>query len=186
MDILENSQEITGYRVKVVTRGAFRVWGYTLVLPPVGRGDTTIPRFWDDVIADGRLKKLREVSSVPTCVLGLGSWDPEVPRRGQRYTICIEETVHTDFTRLATETDLFSKEIGASDWLCFETRLGDEYPQRFWKDNPYKMMGLLGYQFYGAEGDYRVGLHFEAYPPSLSFGSSENTTMEFWITVVKV
>ncbi len=185
METIANSQELTGYRVKVLTRKAFRVRGYTLVMPPVKRGDMTIPRLWDAMIADGRLKQLREASAVPTCILGLGSWDPECPKGGQRYTICIEETEHTDFTRLAAQVDLFGKTIGASDWLCFETRLGEEYPGRFWKDNPYKMMGPLGYKFYGAEGDYSVGLHIEAYPPDFSFGSDKNTAMEFWITVVK-
>ncbi len=60
--------------------------------------------------------------------------------------------------------------------------------RRFWKDNPYRMMGPLGYQFHtGAEGDYSLGLHFEAYPPGFSFGvgSGKSTAMEFWITVVK-
>ncbi len=47
------------------------------------------------------------------------------------------------------------------------------------------MMGPLGYQFHTAPGDYSIGLHIEAYPPGFSFGSSVNTAMEFWITVVK-
>ena len=48
------------------------------------------------------------------------------------------------------------------------------------------MMGPLGYRFHrGPEGDYSMGLHIEAYPPSFSFGSRENTAMEFWITVIK-
>ncbi len=185
MPYLEGSRELTGYTVKLMTRGPFSVRGYTIVAPPGRRGEAQIPQLWDSVIADGRLAKLTRVSRTPTPVLGLGSWDPACPRGGQRYTICIEETADTDFTSLAAECDLFGKRIGASDWLCFQTSLGEEYPGRFWKDNPYQIMGKLGYRFHVAEGDYSIGLHFEAYPPAFSFGSPENTAMEFWITVAK-
>jgi hypothetical protein len=53
---------------------------------------------------------------------------------------------------------------------------------RFWRDNPYKMMGVLGYAFNGR--DFSVGLHFDVYPPG--FDPVQNPAMEFWITVVKV
>ncbi len=185
MEYIEGSQELAGYRVKVMQRAPFRVSGYTIVAPPGKRGEAEVPRLWDTVIADGRLARLVGASSVPPWVFGLGSWDPECPKGGQRYTICLEETEHTDFTRLSADHSLFTKQIGASDWLCFETRLGDEYPGRFWKDNPYRMMGPLGYKFHGAPGDYSVGLHIEAYPPCFSFGSDTSQAMEFWITVVK-
>jgi hypothetical protein len=183
---IEKSKEIIGYTVKVMHKGSFHVKGYTIVTPPGRSGEAKIPRLWDEVIADGRLSRLIGASSVPPCVLGLGSWDPECSKGGQRYTICLEEAEHTDFTRLSAAYSLFTKKIGASDWLCFETRLGDEYPGRFWKDNPYQMMGPLGYKFHGGtEGDYSLGLHFEVYPPGFSFGSDTNTAMEFWISVEK-
>ena len=185
MERIENSREITGYNVKVMKREGFRVRGYTLVAPPGKRGEAQVPRFWDDVIKDGRLEKLIGASSVPTSVLGLGSWDPECPKSGHRYTICIEENEHTDFSGLGAECSLFSKTIGASEWLCFETRLGDEFPGKFWKDNPYKMMVPLGYRFHTGPDDYSIGLHIEVYPPGFSFGSTARTEMEFWITVVK-
>jgi len=104
-------------------------------------------------------------------------------RGGQRYTICIEETEHTDFTNLSKEYALFTKEIGASDWMCFEMT-EKVYGERFWRDNPYRMMTKLGYQFHTREGDYGVGLHFDAYPPD-NYGPEGNPAMEFWITVVK-
>ncbi len=185
MIYVEGSEQITGYKVKLMSRGPFRVTGYTLVAPPGKRGAAMVPRLWDEVIADGRLARLSAASSVPTPIFGLGSWDPECPKGGQRYTICIEETDKTDFTGLAAEFSLFTKQIGASDWLCFETSLGKAYPDRFWRDNPYKMMGPLGYRFKTGEGDYSIGLHIEAYPPGFSFGSDRNTAMEFWITVEK-
>jgi hypothetical protein len=34
-------------------------------------------------------------------------------------------------------------------------------------------------------GHIIVGLHAAAYPPDFSFGSGENTAMEFWVTVVR-
>ena len=72
---------------------------------------------------------------VATWVLGLGSWDPACQKGGQRYTICIEETEHTDFADLAKQYSLFPKDIGASDWMCFETT-HQQYMERLWKDNP--------------------------------------------------
>jgi predicted transcriptional regulator YdeE len=176
MEYLEKSEEITGYRVRIMQRKAFKVAGYTIIVPP--RSDEMVSQFWYDVAADGRLELLKNASSVPPWILGLGSWDPECERHGQRYTICIEETEHTDFTQVAQAYHLFTKEIGASDWMCFEMtqRILDE---RFWKDNPYKMMKKLGYRFH--TGDYSVGLHFDAYPPD--YDPKRNPVMEFWITV---
>lgn len=178
---IENSEEIVGYRVRIWRRDAFRVVGYTRIFPPGRKGEAAIPRFWDELIADGRLERLAGASSVPVCTLGLGSWEPECPKGGQRYTICIEETEHSDFSRLAEEGGLFTKQIGASDWMCFETTFG-EYMDRFWKNNPYTMMGPLGYEFHGAS-DYSLGLHFEAYPPGFSGGKDQ--PIEFRISVIK-
>ncbi len=182
---IADSRSLTGYAVKVVHRGSFHVRGYTLVAPPGKRGEAQIPAFWDDVIRDGRLAALRGTSRERPWVLGLGSWDPECPPRGQRYTICVEETAETDFSAVESSCPLYRKAIGESDWLCFETRFGEEFPRRFWKDDPYRMMGTLGYRFKTAPEDYSIGLHFEAYPPGFSFGSGPNTAIEFWITVEK-
>jgi predicted transcriptional regulator YdeE len=181
MEYIERSEEITGYRVKVMSREAFTVVGYTIVVPP--RDQTMIRRFWDDVVADGRLEALKAASSVPPWYLGLGSWDPACQKGGQRYTICIEETDHTDFAPLALQHSLFPKDIGASDWMCFEMmRKGPEDDRKFWKANPYKMMGKLGYQFHTGPG-YGLGLHFDACPPD--YNEDTNPACEFWITVVK-
>ncbi|MCL4507276.1 MAG: GyrI-like domain-containing protein [Chloroflexi bacterium] len=178
MEYIEHSESITGYRVKVMPRGAFTVKGYTLIVAP--QADALIPAFWREVEADGRLARLRSASLVSPWVLVLGSWDPECPRQGQRYTICIEETGQTDFRRLAGEHSLFSKEIGASSWMIFEMTQ-QRYETDFWKDNPYQMMKKLGYRFHA--GDLSVGLHFDAYPPD--FDAARNPAMAFWITVAK-
>ena len=185
MESLQGGKDLTGYKVRAVRRGSFRVRGYSIVAPPGRKGEAEIPRLWDAVISDGRLAKLRTAAGVSTSVLGLGSWDPECPKGGQRYTICIEETDRTDFGPLAEAEGLFSKTIGASEWLCFETVHGEQYPGSFWKDDPYKMMCRLGYGFHTAPDDYSVGLHFELYPPDFSFGEGTNKAMEFWITVVR-
>lgn len=181
MEYIKDSEALTGYRVKIVKRPAFWVCGYTMTLPPGPAGEAAIPRFWDAVVTDGRREALIKASANPPWVLALGSWDPECPRGGQRYTICIEETPQTDFSRLSGE--LFRKQIGASEWMCFETMLGRDYPGRFWKDDPYKMLPKLGYVFHRREGDFSVGLHFEAYPPG--FDARTQAVMEFWITVAK-
>ncbi len=183
---LAGSEEIVGYRVKIWTREAFRVVGFTRLIPAGRKGKGMVPAFAGEVIADGRLAKLTAASAVRPWVLGLGSWDPECEPNGQRYTICIEETEHTDFAHLAREYSLFTKGIGASDWMCFEL-VEDVDDGRFWRDNPYKMMGKLGYGFHDRPGDYSVGLHFDAFPPSYRHGESADAQqrIEFWITVKK-
>jgi len=183
MEHIEDSAALVGYRVHIMRRPAFTVRGFTLIVPP--RSPGAPKQLWDKLAADGSLAQLIAASSVPPWVLGLGSWDPECPRKGFRYTVCIEETEHTDFAALAAQHELFTKQIGASDWMCFEMTEA-EYAARFWKDNPYKMMGKLGYQFHeGGEADvpYSLGLHFDAYPPHQD--AESDPRMEFWITVVQ-
>ncbi len=178
MEYLENSEEITGYKVKVVHRSAFKIRGYTLIIPPAG--DDMVAKFWDETLADGRVAQLIAASPTPPWLLGLGSWDPECEKHGFRYTICIEETGQTDFSSLEKDHTLFSKEIGESDWLCFITT-HDRFTERFMKDDPYRMMKLLGYKFNA--GNASLGLHFDAYPPG--FDPFTQPEMEFWITVKK-
>jgi len=179
MEYLERSEEIVGYRVKIMHREAFKIRGYTLIVPE--HKEYLVPQFWNEISADGRLEKLKKASSVQPWVLGLGTWDAECEKRGYRYTICIEETEHTDFTSLAQEYTLFTKQIGASDWMCFELTEKKGEERDFWKDNPYVMMKKLGYRFNAR--DDSVGLHFDAYPPD--HDPESNPVMEFWITVAK-
>ncbi|MHB0858163.1 MAG: hypothetical protein ACYC5M_11415 [Anaerolineae bacterium] len=174
MQYIEGSEALTGYRVKVEPRQAFSIVGYTRIIPPGGKGDGLVR----NLIADGRMAALRQAAPTAPWVLGLGSWDPECPKHGYRYTVCIEQTPDTDLSGLPAQ-DLFRMQIGASDWLRFEM-LDQDY-ERFWKDDPYKMMGPLGYRFH--MGDFSVGLHFDAYPPA--FDAASNPAIEFWITVVK-
>jgi len=88
METLEHSLAIIGYKVRIRKRGAFKVMGYTILVPP--HSDDLIPQFWREVADDGRLEILKNASSVRPWILGLGSWDPECEKHGQRYTICIE------------------------------------------------------------------------------------------------
>jgi hypothetical protein len=173
MQYIENAEEITGYKVRIWSRSAFSVVGYTTM---VGK-EASVEQFSKDVSADGRLDGLIRSSKVAPWVLGLGSWDPECEGKGDyRYTICIEETQHTNLTPLEKrypQYPLFRKEIGASDWLCFEN-FDHGGP------NAYELIKLLGYKFH--TGGYDVGLHFDAWAPGVVPLSN---TMEFWITVVR-
>ena len=182
MKYLENSEEITGFRVKIWEREAFKITGYTFIIPEgVDSSVDPIKKCWGEIIADGRLSKyplgsylevdlLINASSVRPWVLGLGSWDEECGK-GYRYTICIEETEHTDFSSLSKEYDLYTKEFPAADWMCFEITegCGDV--------NPYVNLEKLGYQF-----RWDVGVHFDAYPPD--YDPEGNPVMEFWISVM--
>lgn len=50
---------------------------------------------------------------------------------------------------------------------------------KFWRDNPYKMLGELGFKFY--KGGFGVGLHFDTFPSD--FDPKTKPSIEFWITV---
>ena len=176
INYLSESEERTGYKVKVMRREGFTLVGYTRIVQP--GDDAGIPAFWRDVIADGRLERLLQCSSAPTWCLGLSSGDPECPQRGQRYTIGIEATAHTDFSALAEDYPLFTKEIGVSAWLCFELS-SDQAIEQLWEDDPYRMIQVLGYHFNTEGSD--VGLHVDAYPPD--YDAETNPAIEFWITV---
>src|SRR4051794_21043157 len=101
---IDGSEGLTGYRVGMWARGAFQIVGYTSVVPP--GAEQKIGEFWDTVIADGRLEKLRAACPTDPWILGLGSWDPECEEGGQRYTICVEETEPMDFCGLSQEHSL--------------------------------------------------------------------------------
>ena len=88
---------------------------YVFLLGRPGCGKSALHRALEQ-----RILERRQAKTVRPWVLGLGSWDPECEKKGQRYTICIEETEHTDFFPLATERPLSTKQIGVSNWMCAE------------------------------------------------------------------
>lgn len=173
---LERSEEITGYKVKIMSKPAFSITGYTLIVPPEADAQT-VPRFVGELIADGRMDALKKASAVPAWILGLGSWDGECRPGGMRYTMCIEETEHTDLRRLGEQYPLHTQRFEACDWMCFEVPL-ERFNELFWKDDPYRMLRALGYRFH-----LRVGVHFDASPPD--WDAQKNPDMEFWISVAK-
>jgi predicted transcriptional regulator YdeE len=176
INYLSESEELTGYRVKVMRREGFTLVGYTLIVQPDDA--EAIPAFWHEVTTDGRQKRLLQCSSAPTWCLGLSSSEPKSPKHGQRYTIGIEATADTDFSTLAKDYPLFTKEIAASAWLCFELPSAGAIGQ-LWEDDPHRMLQLLGYRFNPDGPD--VGLHVDAYPPD--YDAETNPAIEFWITV---
>jgi len=169
---LEGSETIVGYRTKIRRELSFQATGYTLIVPPKAE-DPLIPQFVSEVTADGSLEALVAAAPVRPWILGLGSWDPECEPGGQRYTICIQETEHTDLGRLSTKHPLHTQRFGACDWMCFE--MTDE---QLWRDDPYTMLKQLGYRFH-----LRVGVHFDAFPPD--FHRETNPAVELWISVAK-
>jgi hypothetical protein len=174
---VDRSEDITGYKVKVMRKPAFRVTGYTIVVPP-NEWTQVLPQFVTAVRADGRLENLKKASRVPVWILGLGSWDQECQPDGMRYTVCIEETDHTDLRLLGEEYPLHSQRFEACEWMCFEVPKERFDPDHFWKDDPYKMLRALDYRFH-----LRVGVHFDASPPDHVEESMWGT--EFWISVAK-
>ena len=174
---IQNGEEITGYRVKIASKPSFQITGYTIVIPPNDQTAMT-SRFVRDVSSDGRLDSLKKASSVPAYIVWLGSWDSECKPGGMRYTACIEETDHTDFSCLLPGYPQHTQRFEACDWMCFEIPQERFDTGQFWKDDPYRMLRVLGYRFH-----VRVGVHFDAAPPD--HDEMKEPCREFWISVAK-
>jgi hypothetical protein len=81
--LLERSEEITGYRVKIMQKPDFQVIGYTLIVPP-HEDKRMISRFIGDVMTDGGLDTLIKAVPGSTWIFGLDSWDEECQPGGMR------------------------------------------------------------------------------------------------------
>ena len=174
---LERSRGITGYRVGIMRKPAFRVIGYSKVIPPNSETEM-VPRVVGELTADGSLDVLRKATSATSWILGLGSWDEECQPGGMRYTMCIEETELTDLSRIARRHPVHTQRFEACEWMCFEVPRERFISGAFWKDDPYRMLRALGYRFH-----LRVGVHFDASPPD--HDEASNWGMEFWISVAR-
>ena len=62
MEYLEQSENSIGYRVRIMQRKAFKITGYSIIVPPPPN-DRSVPQFWDDIGADGRLEELKSLIS---------------------------------------------------------------------------------------------------------------------------
>ena len=175
---IDDSVDVIGYKVRRETREAFVVHGYTLIIPADCDDRARIDRFWEEVRGDGRLDDLCKAVPHSSWILGMGSWDLECPKRGQRYTICVDDSAGFDPATMSEPSELFSKQIKASDWLCFEIDDG-RFPKKFWEDDPYIMLKILGYEFNTA--GFSIGMHFDAYP--IEGRQPHYSAMEFWISV---
>ncbi len=174
---LEGSEEITGYKVKIIPKPTYQVTGYTLIVEP-GQESNMVAQFMAKLATDGRLETLKKASSIPTRILGLGSWDEACQPGGMRYTVCLEENAQTDLSRLLKQYPLHTEAFEACEWMCFEIPRGEMGMEQFWKDDPYRMLQALNYRFH-----LRVGVHFDVYPPD--YDARNNSCMEFWISVQK-
>ncbi len=175
--ILERSEEITDYRVKIRRKPSFQVTGYTLIVPP-NEETLMIPQFVRGLETDGRMATLKKAASAPGWILGLGSWDEACQPGGMRYTMCVEETEQSDLGCLLEHYQIYRQRFEACEWMCFEIPQGNSGMDSFWKDAPYKMLRELGYRFH-----LRVGVHFDAFP--IDYPRNSNHGMEFWISVAE-
>ncbi len=183
---IEGSEKLVGYRTKIWKRDPFRFAGYSVFVPPNEEGHP-IPHLWKEMVDDGRIEALRKASSVPAWIMGLGESDPGCPPNHWRHTIGIEENAHTDFPRLTEKykQPLHRQSFEACEWMCFEMTSA-RFSAFCNKDNPYEMLRKLGWRFH-----WRVGVHFDSYPPSSDTpfydfaGKSPDAALEFWISVAK-
>ncbi len=59
LSFFEGSEEITGYRVKIMPKPAYQVIGYTLIVEP-HQESKMVAQFMAEMAADGRLEALKK------------------------------------------------------------------------------------------------------------------------------
>jgi hypothetical protein len=121
---------------------------------------------FSEVRGDGWWEMLRGLAGEDGTIYGVASLDGECQPRGHyRYTLAVRTSPGpVDESNLPE--GLFAMHIAESEWLVFTIEsFGTQYG-RFWQDDPYAMLKLLGWEFSNA-----VGLHIDLFPPTFADGA---------------
>jgi len=166
----EDNQAQVGYRTRYQELPAFDLIGFTKIVKSGGE-------LYGEVRSDGRWEVLKSIAGDDKTIYGIASEDKDCPKGRYRYTLGVKASA--DHSRDAClYKDLFSIHIKQSGWIVFEIEnFGAQYGN-FWRDDPYKLVKKLGWDF-----NFEVGLHIDAYAPSYA---SDNDGMEFMMPVTRV
>jgi hypothetical protein len=163
---VQDSQALTGYRVRYERLPAFDLTGFTKIVESGGE-------MYAEARAGGKWAALRTIGP-DKVIFGVASLDKACPKGRYRYTLAIEAPVD-HFVKPPLVGDLFSIHIKESEWLIFELEHFQAQYGKFWQDDPYALVQKLGWGF-----NARVGLHLDAYAPSFVY---DDDRMEFMMPV---
>lgn len=163
---VKDSPQLVGFPVKVGRSPAFTLTGFTRIVASGGEQ-------YGLVRADGRWEILRRVGGT---IYGVASSDRDCPKDYYRYTVAVQAPAGALGDACRSE-DLFTVQVGESDWLVFELEHFSRQYGQLWQANPYAMVQKLGWSF-----NARVGLHLDVYPPSYV---TDDDAMAFWMPVTE-
>jgi hypothetical protein len=157
-----NNHEIRGFAYSIKALPSFIIIGFTKIVNSGGE-------MYDEIRHGDKWEILKKMNSKNKNVYGIASMDKECTEGKYRYTMGIEKNETYIEDKIYTD-QLFSMTIKESDWVIFTMDFENDYG-KFWGNDPYKMIGEIGYGFNNS-----VGLHIDVYNEYY-----DGHKMEFWL-----
>jgi len=155
------------YKTRYQELPAFDLIGFTKIVESGGE-------IYDAVRSDGRWEKLKTIAGDDKTIFGVASSDKECPKGKCRYTVGVKANAES-LEKPRLDSDLFSMHIKQAGWLIFTLESFSKQYGKFWSDDPYRLVEMLGWSF-----DRSVGLHIDAFAESYT---SDQDGMEFMMPV---
>ena len=173
---IENSEELCGFKASVIKKSGFTVAGYTKIQP----GDTPHEDFYAELVADGRLERLKAMLKPDAPLLIYQSYDSECIQVKNktgvwsfRQTVCADVNDIIDIGALG---EIFTQKLPPKHWIEFEFKR----EQRKSLDQ-HSDVQKLGWKFSGS-GHFDVCYDMEI----LMTDENKGAVIKFWMPVVKV
>jgi len=155
------------YKTRYQELPAFDLIGFTKIVESGGE-------IYDAVRSDGRWEKLKTIAGDDKTIFGVASSDKECPKGKYRYTVGVKANAES-LEKPRLDSDLFSMHIKQAGWLIFTLESFSKQYGKFWSDDPYRLVEMLGWSF-----DRSVDLHIDAFAESYT---SDQDGMEFMMPV---
>lgn len=162
-----DEQANVGYKTRYQELPAFDLIGFTKIVESGGE-------LYGEVRSDGRWERLKTIAGDDKTIFGVASLDKECPKGKYRYTVGVKAKAEF-LEKHSLDNDLFTIHIKQADWLIFTLESFSKQYGKFWSDDPYRLVEMLGWSF-----DRSVGLHIDAFAESYT---SDQDGMEFMMPV---
>ena len=164
---MEN-KEVMGFVYKEVFLHSFEVIGFTKITQSGGE-------VYKEIRNGEKWELLKKMNEKDKTIYGIASMDKECPEHFYRYTIGIKKD---DGYSLNGEykNNLFLYQVKESNWIIFLINFSTDY-EKIWRNNPYKMLNKIGYDF-----NSNVGIHDHIDVFKEDYDGHE---MEFWMPIKK-
>ena len=160
-----NSQELKNFNYCIKKFSSFKIIGFTKIVNSGGE-------MYDEIMQKNeKWELLKNMNSKNKNVYGIASMDKECPEGKYRYTMGIEKDENYIGNKIYAN-QLFPMNINESNWVIFSLDYQNDFG-RLWENDPYKLIGEMGYCFNNA-----VGLHIDVFPENY-----DGHGMEFWMPI---